>query len=58
VRKARRPRARGENRRGEIPNLVSIHQRPPEVDDRVIPGYWEGDLIKGRSNDSAVGHLE
>jgi IS30 family transposase len=34
-RKVRRPRARGEDRRGEIPNMVSIHQRPPEVDERV-----------------------
>ena len=57
ARKVRRPRARGEDRRGEIPNLVSIHQRPPEVDDRVIPGHWEGDLIKGTGNASAVGTL-
>lgn len=56
-RKVRRPRARGEDRRGEIPNMVSIHQRPPEVDERVIPGHWEGDLIKGRRNASAVGTL-
>jgi len=57
ARKARRPRARGEDRRGEIPNMVSIHQRPPEVEDRVIPGHWEGDLIKGRGNASAIGTL-
>jgi len=57
ARVARRPRARVENRRGEIPNMVSIHRRPPEVDDRVIPGHWEGDLIKGRGNASAVGTL-
>jgi IS30 family transposase len=39
ARKARRPRARGEDRRGELPNMVSIHQRPPEIDERVIPGH-------------------
>jgi IS30 family transposase len=54
-RKARRPRALSEDRRGEIPNMVSIHQRPPE--ERVIPGHWEGDLIKGRRNASDVGTL-
>ena len=52
-----RPRARGEDRRGEIPNMGSIHQRPPEVDERVIPGHWEGYLIKGRNNVSADGTL-
>ena len=57
ARKARCPRARGEDRRGEMPNMVSIHQRPPENDERVIPGHWEGDLIKGRRNASAVGTI-
>jgi transposase, IS30 family len=57
ARKTRRPRARGEDRRGEISNMTSIHQRPPEVDERIIPGHWEGDLIKGRGNASAVGTL-
>jgi IS30 family transposase len=57
ARKSRRPRARGEDRRGTIPNMTSIHQRPPEVDERVIPGHWEGDLIKGVRNASAIGTL-
>jgi IS30 family transposase len=57
ARKSRRPRARGEDRRGTISTMVSIHLRPPEIDARVIPGHWEGDLIKGARNASAVGTL-
>ena len=39
ARKSRRPRARGEDRRGTIPNMTSIHLRPPEIDERVILGF-------------------
>jgi IS30 family transposase len=53
----RRHRARGEDRRGQIPNMVSIHDRPPEVDERLVPGHWEGDFIKGQGNRSAVGTI-
>jgi len=53
----RMPRTRGEDRRGQIPDMLSIHVRPPEVDDRVMPGHWEGDFIKGAGNKSSVGVL-
>jgi IS30 family transposase len=53
----RRPRSRGEDRRGKIPDMVSIHDRPAQVQERLIPGHWEGDLIKGAHNRSAVGTL-
>ncbi|WPP46279.1 IS30 family transposase [Pseudomonas sp. AN-1] len=53
----RRPRSGGVDRRGQIPDMVSIHVRPPEIEDRVMPGHWEGDLIKGKANASAVGTL-
>ena len=56
-RSLRLPRSRGTDRRGQIPDMVSIHVRPPEVIDRVMPGHWEGDFIKGAGNQSSVGVL-
>ena len=53
----RRPRSRGKDRRGQIPDMVSLHVRPPEIEDRLVPGHWEGDLIKGAGNRSSVGTL-
>ena len=51
-------RSRGtDRRRGQIPDMVSIHMRPPEVNDRIMPGHWEGDLIKGAGNQSTIGVL-
>ncbi|MNZ25787.1 hypothetical protein D3C78_429600 [compost metagenome] len=51
---SRRPRSGGVDRCGQIPDMVSIHVHPPEIEDRVMPGHWEGDLIKGKANASAV----
>ena len=53
----RTPRSKGQDRRGQIPDMLSIHVRPPEIEDRQFPGHWEGDLIKGAANASAVGTL-
>jgi transposase, IS30 family len=57
ARRVRRPRARGEDRRGQIPDRISIHLRPPEIEERLVPGHWEGDTLKGARNASAVGTL-
>lgn len=56
-RSTRKPRSGGKDRRGCIPEMVSIHVRPPEVNDRLLPGHWEGDFIKGKNNASSVGVL-
>ena len=53
----RRKRSQGEDRRGKIQNMALISMRPPEAEDRLIPGHWEGDLIKGAGNRSCVGTL-
>jgi IS30 family transposase len=56
-RQNRRPRSRGADRRGFVTEDVKITARPQEIDGRLIPGHWEGDLIKGAANRSAVGTL-
>ena len=55
-RNARKPRGTRTNKHPRIPDLVSIHDRPEEVEGRLVPGHHEGDLIKGSlESNSAVG---
>lgn len=52
-RRTRRARGRVETR-GQISEMVPIAQRPPEVDERRVPGHWEGDLLVGAGGRSAI----
>ena len=56
-RSGRRRRSRGKQRFVGLQNITSIDLRPAQVDARLVPGHWEGDLIKGAGGRSCVGTL-
>jgi len=53
--RGRKPK--GSERRGKLCNMTNIKERPEEVEGRLVPGHWEGDLILGAGAASAIGTL-
>jgi len=56
-RKRRHKQSRLAQNERKIEDMLSIEERPKEVENRIIPGHWESDLIVGKNNRSALGTL-
>ena len=57
IRRSRHSRVSGQSR-GQIVEAISVRERPAEIEDRAIPGHWEGDLMSGTKNSHIVSLVE